>query len=76
MNAEEILLLYARRRGIESLFHNLKRWWGMNNLWQQKHIVLELWMQIRSMVATRDIGPFEAAGLNIINPWKVRSVEV
>ncbi len=28
------------------------------------------------MVATRDTGPFEAAGLNIINPWKVRSVEV
>ena len=28
------------------------------------------------MVATRDIGLFEAAGLNIINPWKVRSVDV
>jgi hypothetical protein len=48
LNAEEILLLYARRWGIEPLFHNLKRWWGVNNLWQQKRTVLELWMQIRS----------------------------
>jgi hypothetical protein len=23
------------------------------------------------MVATRDIPPFEAAGLNVINPWKI-----
>ncbi len=32
----------------EPLFHNLKRWWGANNLWQQERIVLELWMQICS----------------------------
>jgi len=25
------------------------------------------------MVATRDTGPFEAAGLNIINPWEIRA---
>ena len=50
--AEEILRLYPRRWGVEPLFHNLKRWWGVNNLWQQKRIVLELWMQIRSTAWT------------------------
>lgn len=25
------------------------------------------------MIATRDTGPFEAAGLNIINPWEMRA---
>jgi hypothetical protein len=30
------------------LFHNLKRWWGVANLWQQSKAALELWMQIRS----------------------------
>ena len=52
LSAEGILRLYARRWGIEPLFHNLKRWWGVNNLWQQKRIVLELWMQIRSTAWT------------------------
>jgi len=42
--------LYARRWDIEPLFRNLQRWWGVNNLWQQKRIVLELWMKIRSTV--------------------------
>ena len=27
------------------------------------------------MVATRDIGPFQAAGLNVINPWEIRKGE-
>ena len=36
------LHLYARRWSIEPLFHNLKRWWGVNNLWQLKRTVLEL----------------------------------
>lgn len=52
LSAEGILRLYARRWGIEPLFHNLKRWWGVNNLWQQKRVVLELWMQIRSTAWT------------------------
>ena len=34
--------------GIESLFQDLKRWWGANNHWQQSRRVLELWMQVRS----------------------------
>ncbi|CAG9932047.1 transposase [Candidatus Nitrotoga arctica] len=42
LSAEEILRLYVRCWGIEPLFHNLKRWWGVNNLWQQKRIVLAL----------------------------------
>uniref|UniRef100_UPI001E48F91F hypothetical protein n=1 Tax=Caballeronia calidae TaxID=1777139 RepID=UPI001E48F91F len=36
----------------QPLFHNLKRWWGFNNLWQQTRTVLELWMQIRSCAWT------------------------
>lgn len=41
LSAEKILRLYARRWGIEPLFYNLKRCWGVSNLWQQKRIVLE-----------------------------------
>ena len=44
----QILHFYALRWGIESLFQNLKRWWGANNHWQQSRRVLELWMQVRS----------------------------
>ena len=50
--AEAIVRLYARRWGIEPLFHNLKRWWGVANLWQQSRQALELWMQIRSTAWT------------------------
>ena len=49
LSAETIVRLYARRWGIEPLFHNLKRWWGIANLWQQSRRTLELWMQIRSI---------------------------
>jgi len=47
LSAETIVNLYARRWGIEPLFHNLKRWWGIDNLWQQTRSALEAWMQIR-----------------------------
>jgi len=30
LSAEDIVRLYARRWGIEPLFHNLKRWWGIS----------------------------------------------
>lgn len=46
--ASEVLTTYAFRWGVESLFHNLKRWWGVINLWQRTTRALELWMQIRS----------------------------
>ena len=47
LTAAEILHVYARRWSIEPLFHNLKRWLGVSNQWQQSRHVLELWMQIR-----------------------------
>jgi hypothetical protein len=49
LSARTVVELYAQRWGIEPLFHNLKRWWGVANLWQQSKEALELWMQIRSM---------------------------
>ena len=52
LSAQVIVELYARRWGIEPLFHNLKRWWGISNLWQQSRTALETWMQIRSTAWT------------------------
>ena len=49
LTAREVVEIYAQRWGIEPLFHNLKRWWGVTNLWQQSKQALELWMQIRCM---------------------------
>ena len=46
--AQGVVEIYAQRWGIEALFHNLKRWWGVTNLWQHSKPSLELWMQIRS----------------------------
>jgi hypothetical protein len=48
LTAQQVVEIYATRWGIEPLFHNLKRWWGVTNLWQQSKEALELWMQIRS----------------------------
>ena len=48
LSAQQVVEIYAERWGIEPLFHNLKRWWGVANLWQQSKAALELWMQIRS----------------------------
>ena len=74
LSAEGILRLYARRWGIEPLFHNLKRWWGANNLWQQKRIVLELWMQIRStawtLVQLLSLVVEEAFPITAVAPWR------
>ena len=47
LSAQAVVEIYAQRWGIEPLFHNLKRWWGVANLWQQSKEALELWMQIR-----------------------------
>ena len=72
--AEEILRLYARRWGIEPLFHNLKRWWGVNNLWQQKRAVLELWMRIRStawtLVQLLSLVVEEIFPIAAVSPWR------
>jgi hypothetical protein len=76
LTAEAIVRLYARRWGIEPLFHNLKRWWGISNLWQQSRTALELWMQMRSTawtlaqllsLAARDAFPMEA-----VAPWRMK----
>jgi hypothetical protein len=48
LSAQDVLILFARRWSIEPLFHNLKRWWGCKDMWQQKRPILELWMQMRS----------------------------
>ncbi len=48
LSAQQVVEAYAERWGVESLFHNLKRWWGVGNLWQQSKAALELWMRIRS----------------------------
>jgi hypothetical protein len=47
LSAQRVVEIYAQRWGVESMFHNLKRWWGVTNLWQQSKDALELWMQIR-----------------------------
>jgi len=47
LSARDVVAIYAERWGIEPLFHNLKRWWGVTNLWQQSKAALKLWMQIR-----------------------------
>jgi len=75
LSAEEIVQLYAHRWGIEPLFHNLKRWFGVSNLWQQTRTVLELWMQIRSMAWTLNqllsLVLVEIFPMNAVAPWRV-----
>lgn len=72
--AQAIVELYARRWGIEPLFHNLKRWWGIANLWQQSHTALETWMQIRSTAWTLAqllaLAVDEAFPLREVAPWR------
>ncbi|MCY0852842.1 transposase [Cupriavidus sp. D39] len=75
LSAQEIVQLYARRWGIEPLFHNLKRWFGVSNLWQQSRTVLELWMQIRSMAWTLNqllsLVLVETFPMNAVAPWRM-----
>jgi len=47
LTARDVVEIYATRWGIEPMFHNLKRWWGVTNQWQRSKEALELWMQIR-----------------------------
>lgn len=60
--------------GIEPLFHNLKRWWGVNNLWQQSRRVLELWMMIRScawtLVQLLALVVEERFPITAVAPWR------
>jgi hypothetical protein len=74
LDAPTIVQLYARRWGIEPLFHNLKRWWGLNNCWQQTRIVLELWIQIRScawtMMQLLSLAVADTFPIDTIAPWR------
>jgi len=74
LTAEEVVCLYARRWGIETLFYNLKQWWGANKLWQKSRRTLELWMQIRStawcltqLLVTKIHDSFP---MEIVAPWR------
>jgi Transposase DDE domain len=76
LTAEAIVRLYARRWGIEPLFHNLKRWWGISNLWQQSRTALELWMQIRSTAWTLaqllSLAASDAFPMEAVAPWRMK----
>ena len=49
LSTEEILLRYAKRWSIESMFHQLKHHWGMKDMWQQTRQVLHRWIQIKQV---------------------------
>ena len=74
LSAQAVVEIYAERWGIEPLFHNLKRWWGVTNLWQQSKEALELWMQIRStgyaLTQLLALRLWESFPLMEIAPWR------
>ena len=74
LSAQSVLEVYAERWGIEPLFHNLKRWWGVTNLWQQSKAALELWMQIRctayALTQLLALRLWESFPLIDIAPWR------
>jgi DDE superfamily endonuclease len=74
LSAQQVVEIYAERWGIEPLFHNLKRWWGVTNLWQQSKAALELWMQIRStayaLMQLLALQLWEPFPLMAIAPWR------
>ncbi|WP_028215576.1 transposase [Paraburkholderia mimosarum] len=68
LEAQTIVQLYARRWGIEPLFHNLKRWWGFNNLWQQIRSCTWTLTQSLSLAIAEDFPMHEIAPLRIGQP--------
>jgi hypothetical protein len=78
LSAQAVVQIYAERWAIEPLFHNLKRWWGMSNLWQQSKAALELWMQIRStayaLTQLLALRLWESFPLMDIAPWRNRTM--
>ncbi len=74
LSAQQVVEIYAERWGIEPLFHNLKRWWGVANLWQRSKAALELWMQIRSMayalMQLLALQLWQSFPLMAIAPWR------
>jgi hypothetical protein len=78
LSAQVVVEFYAQRWGIEPLFHNLKRWWGVSNLWQQSKEALELWMQIRctgyALMQLLALKLWAAFPLMDIAPWRKRTI--
>ena len=76
LTPEEIVTTYARRWGIEPLFHNLKRWFGVVNLWHQKRKVLERMMQLRclawSLLELLQLVAGKALPVAEFAPWRTR----
>ncbi len=76
LTPEMIVDFYAGRWGVEPLFHNLKRWWGIANLWQQTRTALELWMQIRSTAWTLAhllaLTADASFPIQVIAPWRLK----
>ena len=74
LSADTVITLYARRWGIEPMFHNLKRWWGIDNLWQQTRGALETWMQIRctawTLAQLLALTVNEAFPMQNVAPWR------
>lgn len=75
---EAVLRIYAKRWGIEPLFHNLKRWWGIANLWQQSLRALEAWMQLRclgyALTQMLALTLHDCLPIAQIAPWRTRGV--
>jgi hypothetical protein len=75
LDAVQIILLFARRWSIEPLFHNLKRWWGCKDLWQQSRRVLELWMQMRccayALTQMLAMQLHSCLPVHTIAPWRI-----
>jgi len=78
LSAQAVVELYAQRWGIEPLFHNLKRWWGVTNLWQQSKPALELWLQIRStayaLTQLLALRLWESFPVVEIAPWRKEAI--
>lgn len=78
LSAQAVVEIYAERWGIEPLFHNLKRWWGVTNLWQQSKVALELWMHIRctayALTQLLALRLWESFPLMDIAPWRTGAI--
>lgn len=49
LDARSAVLIYGRRWGIESLFNQMKNFWGWKETWQQTRQTLHRWVQILSV---------------------------
>ena len=78
LSAEEILLSYAKRWSIESMFHQLKHHWGMKAMWQQSRQVLHRWLQITQvayglMQLLSTLKNESVEKLTSFSPWRISS---